>query len=82
MSIADETNRDKEMRRRMFEDMIEHFTYNYRPVDKTREAYSFDRDLHCLVRQIYADAQAPLLEHLSKIIMAWPSPLIMKDLLK
>lgn len=75
MTATEAIQRDDETRqRRMFEDMIEHFTKTYRPQDRY-EAAEFDRMLFTLVRQIYRDAQQPLLDQITKMAMAMPNPI-------
>lgn len=70
---------DEARQRAMFEDMIEHFTKSYRPSDPY-EASEFDTQLHSLVRQIYRDAQQPLLDHITKMMgtIAATAPLTLK----
>ena len=54
---------------RIFELTMEEFTRRYRPSDPY-EGSQFDRLLHTLVRQIYREAQHPLLNQISKMIGA------------
>jgi hypothetical protein len=60
-----------ELRRRMFEDMIVSFVKTYAPQSR-RENAEFHRDLHSLIRQVYADAQEPVMKHLEMIIRSLP----------
>jgi hypothetical protein len=66
---------DEDHQRATFEHMVESFSKNYRPVNPN-EAYYFDRDFYSLVRQIYRDAQQPLLDQLTKIISVLPPQFI------
>lgn len=63
--------RDEERERMIFEHMVEAFTKTYRPKDPY-DAAEFDRLLFSIVRQIYRDAQQPLLDQITKIMMAMP----------
>ena len=60
------------MRKRGFELRMEHFINEWAPEDDRFSRAAFETELIALVREIYADAQAPLLDHLSKITMAMP----------
>lgn len=71
ISAIDMKSMDKERQARIFESMIEAFLNRYKPTDRY-EASEFERDLHMLVRQIYRDAQDPLLDHITKLISAMP----------
>ena len=62
-----------ERRKRTFEYQIEGFLNQWKPQDRY-EASQFEAQLISLVRQIYADAQEPVLDHLTKIAMAMPLP--------
>lgn len=57
---------------RMFEAMLSEFLTRYKPDDPI-EANRFHIDLIMLVRQVYTDAQAPVLEHLSRRAMSVPT---------
>ncbi len=70
-SAIDMMKMDKERQTRMFEAMIESFLKRWMPEDR-RDAAEFDRDFHMLVRQIYRDAQEPLLDHITKLASAMP----------
>ena len=61
---------DKERQTRLFERMIEAFLKEWMPEDHYM-AMEFERGLHMLVRQIYRDAQEPLLEHMTKLSSAF-----------
>lgn len=63
--------RNKEREGRIFEAMIESFLKRWMPNDH-HDAVQFERELHMLVRQIYQDAQAPLLDHITKIYSVMP----------
>jgi hypothetical protein len=54
---------------RVFEVMLEAFITRYRPTDPLDGA-TFDMAVHTLVRNIYRDAQAPLLAQIAKMIGA------------
>lgn len=72
MSTAiDMMKMDKERQARMFEAMIEAFLKEWMPEDHYM-AIDFERQFHMLVRQIYRDAQEPLLEHITKLASAMP----------
>ena len=73
-AVAAMSEQDKQDReRRLFEYMIEAFVQAWAPQDRY-ERSQFDTQLHSLVRQIYADAQQPVLEQLGKIGMYSPLP--------
>jgi len=57
---------DKERQTKLFERMMESFLKEWMPEDHYM-AVDFERDFHMLVRQIYRDAQEPLLDHIAKI---------------
>ena len=66
--------RDEKVRQaQIFEHMIEAFLKRHKPNDRY-DAAEFERELFMLVRQIYQDAQAPLLDTITKIAMAAPLP--------
>ena len=54
---------------RVFEVMLEAFIRRYRPADPL-EGAQFDMAVHTLVRNIYRDAQAPLLGQITRMIGA------------
>ena len=64
---------EKERQAQIFEHMIEAFLKRHKPNDRY-DAAEFERELFMLVRQIYQDAQAPLLDTITKIAMAAPLP--------
>lgn len=66
---------DGERRKRAFEYQMESFLNQWKPGDR-REASEFEAQLISLVRQIYTDAQAPILEQFTRLAMAASSPLI------
>jgi hypothetical protein len=77
MSTATEIGmmqRETEMRKRGFEQRMEHFINEWAPEDNRFSRAAFETELIVLVREIYADAQAPLLDHITKIVMAMPWP--------
>lgn len=59
--------RDKDRQERIFQIRLEEFFRNYTPEDP-REAAQFNTDLMMLVRQLYADAQEPLLKHITAML--------------
>jgi hypothetical protein len=71
---------DKERQTRLFEQMMESFLKEWLPEDHYM-AIDFERDFHMLVRQIYRDAQEPLLDHIAKIsgAMAMLHPVPLQD---
>lgn len=64
-------NGDKERRKRVFEYQIEAFIETWKPYDR-RNASRFETELIMLIRQVYADAQEPILEQLTKTIQCYP----------
>lgn len=71
--------RDNELRKRMFETMMEAFVRRWQPpiVGSADQGLAGDNaqfhgELHSLIRQVYADAQAPLLEQMTKLISVMP----------
>ena len=70
-SAIDMMKMDKERQTRMFEAMIEAFLKEWMPEDHYM-AIDFERQFHMLVRQIYRDAQEPLLDHITKLAGAMP----------
>jgi hypothetical protein len=74
------TNWDKlrsEREMAIFECRMEAFSKRWAPEHQPDVAH-FHAELHCLVRQIYADAQAPILKQLTDIYAAMPmSPFIL-----
>lgn len=61
----------EERDKRIFEMRVEEFYKRWAPEDP-HERSQFEGALFSIVRQIYTDAQAPLLEQLTKIAMAAP----------
>lgn len=70
-AMDDMKNREREIQARAFEARSEDFFKRWAP-GGAREDAEFHRDLMMLVRTIYADAQAPLLEHITKMMAAMP----------
>lgn len=66
-------NREDANRRMAFEYQIEQFLNQWKPQDRY-EASQFEAQLHSLVRQIYTDAQAPILDRFTKLAMSIPMP--------
>ena len=58
--------RDGERRKMVFENMIEAFSQQYCPQDRY-DAAKFEAQLFSIARQIYEDAQAPLLKHITEM---------------
>lgn len=71
MSAIDMIKLDQERQTRMFERMMETFLKEWMPEDHYM-AIDFERDFHMLVRQIYRDAQEPLLDHITKLALSIP----------
>jgi hypothetical protein len=69
--MANHDARMKELRERDLERRIRLFTDAWKPEDR-RSASDFEAQLIMLVRQIYADAQEPLLKHIGDICRAMP----------
>ena len=69
--MADHEKRAADINERMLDARIKAFIANYRPEDPV-ERTDFEGDLLMLVRQIYADAQAPLLKHITQMVSAMP----------
>ena len=65
--------RQDEVRKRCFEYDIESFLNQWAPVDPY-ERSQFEAQLHSIIRQVYTDAQAPVLEQFSKLAMSIPLP--------
>lgn len=63
----------QERQRRVFELQIESFLNQWAPDDRY-ERSQFESQFHSLVRQIYMEAQQPLLDQINKIAMAIPFP--------
>lgn len=61
--------RDEHLNKLIFERMMESFIKRWAPDDKYAIA-QFDSELHALIRQVYRDAQDPILIHLEKIMSA------------
>lgn len=61
--------RGEHLNRLLFEQMMESFIKRWAPDDKYAIA-QFDSELHALIRQVYRDAQDPILIHLEKIMSA------------
>ena len=62
MTSAFETaqaQQEEEMGLRKFQIMMKQFSASYEPKDRYIRA-AFHADLHCIVRQVYIDAQEPL----------------------
>lgn len=83
--MADIRKRDEEMHSRMFETMMEAFIKRWAPEvcgglpeQERMEIAQFHAELHMLIRQVYTDAQAPLLAQYIKLVsgmsMYPPSP--------
>ena len=71
-------SRESEHRKRSFEYGIESFLNQWKPHDR-REASQFEAELHSLIRQVYTDAQAPILERFTQLAMSIPTPFAMID---
>lgn len=71
MSAIDMKKMDQERQSRIFEVMMESFIKQWSPQDR-REAAEFQAHLHSLVRQIYRDAQEPVLDRLTAAIATMP----------
>ena len=70
-SAIDMMKLDEGRQTRLFEQMIEAFLKEWMPEDHYM-AIDFERQFHMLVRQIYRDAQEPVLKHISSILGAMP----------
>lgn len=69
---ATQVMRDQEVRdQRMLEQHIEAFMRAWAPQD-SYDRNVFEGQFHTIVRLIYREAQAPLLDHITKIAMATP----------
>lgn len=62
---------EQERQGRLFEAMMAAFVKEWEPEDR-RERAQFHAEFHSLVRQIYRDAQQPLLDQLAKFAVAMP----------
>ena len=65
--------RESEMQKRGFELRVESFLRQWAP-DDLRERAEFEMQLISLVRQIYTDAQAPVLDRFTKLAMSISMP--------
>lgn len=73
MSIADQTAFAQHAREaRIFELQMEQFWKNWAPDDKY-EAARFQAELSSLVRQIYREAQDPLLKQMMALMATMPT---------
>ncbi len=62
----------------IFERMVEHFIKTWAPEDP-RERAEFAAGLQIIVRQVYTDAQRPILDRFTKLAMSMPSfPILTK----
>ena len=68
---------EKEIQQRRFEFMARAFFKRWQPNDPY-EAAEFNTELFCLVRQIYVDAQQPVLDQLGVLAQAIPLSKIVK----
>lgn len=64
---------DEARQRAMFEHMIEDFIKRWKP-SEPYDQHQFEAQLFSIVRQIYRDAQQPVLDQLTKIAMSVPMP--------
>lgn len=64
-------NDRKELDERVFEQRLRNFIETWKPEDRF-DASDFEAQLVMLVRQIYTDAQAPLMDHISKLVSTMP----------
>lgn len=69
--MMDMKKADQERNARTFELMMEQFIRKWSPQD-CRQGADFQAQLHSLVRQIYRDAQEPVLDRLTAVIGAAP----------
>lgn len=69
--MADHDKYRKELNERAFEQRMRQFIETWKPEDR-RDASDFETQLVMLVRQIYADAQEPLLKHITNMCAAIP----------
>lgn len=71
-TIMEVRKREQESQSRAFEARAQQFFEDWSPGSPQDDA-AFHRDLMMLVRTIYQDAQAPLLDHITKIVSMIPS---------
>ena len=71
-------SRESEHRKMAFEYGIESFLNQWKPQDR-REASQFEAELHSLIRQVYTDAQAPILDRFTQLAMSIPTPFAIID---
>jgi hypothetical protein len=69
--MVDHDKRMKEMNEQAFERRLRSFIETWKPENRI-DASDFEAQLVMLVRQIYTDAQAPLMDQITKIISAMP----------
>lgn len=62
---------EKQIRKRMFEHMLEGFINHWAPADLRARA-EFETQIVSLVRQVYDDAQAPVLDRLLAVYERLP----------
>jgi hypothetical protein len=55
----------------MFERMMESFLKRWEPQHQ-EDRYAFHVELHSLIRQVYRDAQEPLIDQITKMMSAMP----------
>ena len=68
-SIFDQRPEYRAMETRIFEQRMEQFSKNWAP-DVPAIAARFHSEFHALVREIYYEAQKPLMEQLSTLIQS------------
>ncbi len=78
MNARDELERDADAKQKKeFEYMVEGFIKRWRSNDRYDGA-QFEAELITIIRQVYTDAQAPLLKHITDIAMRMPFPPMLK----
>jgi hypothetical protein len=71
--------REAAHRKMVFEYQIESFLNQWKPQDRY-EASQFESQLISLIRQVYTDAQEPIMAHFTKVVMALPVMPILRDI--
>lgn len=72
-TAIDTAKRDETRQREMFQFMIESFVKRWAPAN-IHDAGQFHAEFHAIVRQIYRDAQEPLLSYITELAIPLPMP--------
>lgn len=72
MTMVDHEKRREDLDRRMFEQMAESFFKKWSPQGDNYQIARFHAEFYSLVRQIYRDAQEPVLKQMTQVMSAMP----------